>query len=304
MTANVTESAASEQPLLVPLTAGVPFYSLRHGTSTWTPGQRPSFMLYDDWDLFWVQRGEVTLDLKRGRRLVTGVDEFAMLPPFTPGVLSASKPGVVLAFCHFSFRIPPTMTTEPRHQDLNGPGAEALLPLHFTRDDAPGVWQAYRELLELGAPAPGEPWRLERALVTLVAKLAEFAVRRTRAHRPGVILKPERLDPRLETIRERIEADPAFRWRVSTLAAEVGVSPSQLQRMHAATFQTSLKHHIVTRRLELSIRLLRDRRDGRLPSIREVSEACGFSSQNFFSRQFKARFRVTPLAYRNGELTA
>jgi AraC-like DNA-binding protein len=299
-----------DEPLLVPLTAGVPFYSLRHGCSVWTPGQKPSFMIYDDWDLLWVQRGAMTVAFKDGRRLIADSDQFVVLPPFTPVTVGIAKPGVILAFCHFSFRIPPRLGLSEQdvragiEADLLGPGHTALVPVHFTRGEAPGVWQAYRALMELRPPRPGSAWRIERGLLALVSELAAFGERRSRAHESGVVLSPARVDPRLESVRARIVADPATPWRISALAASVGLSASQLHRMHTAAFGSSLKEHIIDTRLQRSIRLLRERRDGRPPSIREVSEACGFSSQHFFSRQFKSRFRIGPLAFRNGEMSS
>ncbi|MBA2481745.1 MAG: helix-turn-helix transcriptional regulator [Planctomycetes bacterium] len=297
----------TDDPLLVPLTSGVPYYSLRHGQSVWSPRQKPSFMVYDDWDLFWIQRGAVTIAFKDRRRLVAGVDEFIVLPPFTPITMSAAKPGVVLAFAHFSFRLPRPFAMDSAQAkalegDALGPGPDALLPMKFDSSEAPAVWQAYGDLLQL-RPSPSEPWRIERALVTLVAKLAGFAVRRTRAHPSGMVLTPQRIDARVETVRQRIDADPSFHWRISALAAEVGISPSQLQRLHATAFGETLKHHIVSTRLRMAITLLRGRSNGRPRSIRDVSSACGFSSPNYFCRRFKAQFRITPLAYRNGEMT-
>jgi AraC-like DNA-binding protein len=289
-------------PLVAPLTHGIPTYSMRHGCVPWPDRQKPSFMLYNDWDIFWIRRGEVTATLRDGRALVAGPDEFLVLPPFVPAVLRGTKPGVILGFCHFTFRMAPTALPPSQQAGFIGPGSTALLPLEFSRADAPGVWQAYHDLIETSGPAASKPWRVERALIGLVSELAEFAAARARANMAGTLLEPKRIDPRLERVRELIASDPVRPWRVSELAAEVSLSPSRLHRLHDNFYGTSLKHHIIETRLRLSLRLLRESAGGKRRTVRDVSEECGFSSQNFFSRQFKAFFKLSPLAYRDGDM--
>ncbi|MBA2482459.1 MAG: helix-turn-helix transcriptional regulator [Planctomycetes bacterium] len=291
------------EPLLAPLSFGIPTYSMRHGRVPW-PADQKSFMLYNDWDIFWVQRGEITVDLRDGRTLVAGPDEFAVLPPFVPAIVRTSKPGVMLCFCHFTFRMASTHLPPAQEAGFLGPGPEALLPLEFSRADAPAVCEAYRQLIDIAPSTGGKPWQVERALIGLVSELADFAVRRARAHGSGMVLEPRRMDPRLQSVRDRIASDPTKHWRVSQLASEVGLSPSRLHRLHDNFYGISLKHHIIETRLRMSLQLLRECRDGKRRSVREVSEACGFSSQNFFSRQFKSFFHISPLAYRDGDVLA
>ncbi|MBA3708736.1 MAG: helix-turn-helix transcriptional regulator, partial [Planctomycetes bacterium] len=97
-----------------------------------------------------------------------------------------------------------------------------------------------------------------------------------------------------------IDGDPIRTWRVSTLAASVELSPGRLNALFRDATGMSLKHFIVTARLRHSLLLLKQDADGRMPTVKEVSDACGFSSQHFFSRQFSACFGLGPLAYRNG----
>jgi AraC-like DNA-binding protein len=97
-----------------------------------------------------------------------------------------------------------------------------------------------------------------------------------------------------------IESDPLRLWRVSELARHVGLSSGHLHSLCRAVLGKSLKRLIVEARLRRGIHLLKQRSDGTVPSVKEVSRACGFSTQHFFSRQFKKYFHLSPTAYRDG----
>jgi len=294
-----TPSTVPEIPV-VPLPSGIPGYSMRHGRNPWPPGMRPAFMLYPDWDLLMIDRGAVAASLGTHGEYHLDTDDFMLLPPFTPVTLTMVRQGVVLAYCHFAFRLPPPALLAPRQADLDGPGERALVPVRFSRGDAPDVWRAYRAMLDARL-VPASPWRLERVVLDVVAELAAFGLRHASRAPDAPRLAPRRLDPRLEQARALVVADPARRWRLAELARAVQLSPSRLRRLHHDAFGTSLKRTIVDARLERAMRLLRS---GERPGVAAVARACGFASQAYFSRAFRARFRIAPLAYRDGDLIA
>jgi len=58
----------------------------------------------------------------------------------------------------------------------------------------------------------------------------------------------------------------------------------------------SLKRFILDTRLEHALKLLRQNDGENIRSIKEISADCGFSSQQFFSRQFKEGYGMPPTA--------
>jgi AraC-like DNA-binding protein len=289
--------------LFAALPHGVPTYSLRHGRYLWKPGTKPVPQLFTDWDVFWIRRGAALWELKDGRRLIGRTNELVVMPPYVPALLSELEPTLEFWYCHFAFRLPPQRISVGLRQDFAGPD-EALLPLSFTAAAAPGVASAYRALTRLRFTDGAAPWRLERALIALVSELASFARARPRVSATKKVVGEAPRDPRLTEVCTRVEAEPAHPWRVAELAASVGLSTSRMHALCRAAHGVSLKAYIVRTRLQRAVGLLRERRQGALPSIREVGEACGFSSQHFFSRQFKSFYGVSPLAYRNTAVLA
>lgn len=291
---------AKTPPLLVPLPEGLPTYVGRYGLYSARPGSLPVVVLHNDWDIFWVRRGQGIWELKDGERLVAGPGEFALLPPFTPATTIEGRATLEFHHCHFDFRPVYGRISEEHRADSAGPGRRALVPLTFTSKEAPGVMRTYRTLSQIDPKKTGEPWRYERAVLDLIAALAAFAEARTRRHGAGRPFEPSAVrDDRVREIREKIEAEPARAWRVTDLAASVDLSPGHLHELCRSVLGRSLKRYIVETRLRRALKLLRERSGGRMPSVKEVSSACGFSSQHFFSRQFKSYFGVSPLEYRD-----
>jgi len=290
--------AETPAPLLAALPAGVATYSLRHGYYEWQPGTKPITQMNPDWDMFWVRDGVAQWEFTGGQRVVAKKDQFLILPPFTAAVVSEVRSPMAFWYCHFGFRPAPANINDRWTDDFRRTSARTMVPLTFSRAEAPAVWAAYRDLIRV--PAQSDvPWRLERAVITLVANLVTFAHARQPATTTSSALVSRR-DPRVETLCTRITQNPAHPWRVAALAAAVGLSVGRLNSVFRTATGTSLKHFIVTARLRVSLRLLRDYDQGRPPSVRDVAESCGFSSQHFFCRQFKAYFGLAPLAYRNG----
>ncbi|CAM3012118.1 helix-turn-helix transcriptional regulator [Rariglobus hedericola] len=138
--------------------------------------------------------------------------------------------------------------------------------------------RAQRNLADEGLP--------ELRLALLLAQLTPPPGRSAPASRPSATIElqvnhaAQKLRPAAPTIRE--------------LAAELGMSPSNLRTRFRASCGVSLGKHMRELRLERACGLLR------MTSARisEISEQCGFSSLFSFSRTFRTRHGMSPRAYR------
>jgi len=260
-------------------------------------------LLNSDWDFFFICEGRIVWELKGGIRLVADKNEFVLLPPFAIDWRRAPRTRLTFWYCHFNFRLMPGEVMPSIRNDLLGHGTTALLPLTFSRSEAPAVWRAYRNIIQLKMESSDHPWKSERAVIDLVAELTAFAVRRTRRGEDG---KPfdsgERQDSRVAALCNRINLNPEFPWRITGLAKSIGLSPGHVHHLFRQDLGTNLKSYIVEARLRKALGLLKDRPGQRRLSIKEISAACGFSSQHFFARQFRKFFQITPLTYRTSAM--
>ena len=81
--------------------------------------------------------------------------------------------------------------------------------------------------------------------------------------------------------------------RVQTLADIAGVSVSQLERLFKRVFQITPQQMLTKLRIETAMRMLHGG-----ASIAEIGQACGFSDQSAFARQFKNTVGMPPRDYR------
>lgn len=294
------DSKHTEDVPRIPLPVGTPYFNLSMGLYEAVPGHLPVQQLHNDFDIFWIVSGTAEWTFRDGSAIRAAKDEFMILPPFVPASIDEARAPLTFWYCHFNFRPVPERLRASHRADYAGPGARALVPLFFTRNDAPGVWRAYSDLTAIQLDELSEHWRFERGILTLVAELAKFAMSSGAGPRAPSRFDTEPLDGRVAEIRKLIDDDPVHPWLVSELAAIAGVTPGHLHALSRRVLGTSIKRYIVEARLRHAMKLLKERRGGELPSVFEVSEACGFSSQHFFSRQFKAYFNMSPLEYRNG----
>ena len=82
--------------------------------------------------------------------------------------------------------------------------------------------------------------------------------------------------------------------RSEQLAARASMSVEQLDRRMKRLFRLSTKKYIMKVRLEEAIRRLRQTDQ----PLAQIADACGFSDQSAFTRQFRAATKLTPAAYR------
>ena len=91
---------------------------------------------------------------------------------------------------------------------------------------------------------------------------------------------------------DRLEAPP----RPCEVAAEIGISTRQLERLFDRHLGTSPKRYAMELRLARARNLIVQTEQ----SVAEIAMASGFSSTTHFSRAFRARFGVSPLATGRG----
>lgn len=93
-------------------------------------------------------------------------------------------------------------------------------------------------------------------------------------------------------LENRLESPP----RACEVAAQVGVSTRQLERLLDRHLGTSPKRHAMELRFHKARNLIVQTEQ----SIAEITMASGFNTTSHFARVFRARFGVSPVAYRIG----
>jgi AraC-like DNA-binding protein len=258
----------------------------RHGEYVWPAGQPPVLLLADDFDLLWVTRGVLGMELEDGQKLLAREGEMLLLPPLVSGRVSKESERLTFWFCHFDFRA-----------SVKRAAAGAVtVPLKLAKGKCARVRAAYGRLNEIVGDEGHAAWRREAALIEMVAALAEAG---TRADAGEVKETLRKHDRRVAMLRGRIEAEPTKAWRVSELAKSVGLSTGHLHALWAETLGCSIKGYIVRARLRAAMARLREGTKGERPAVKEVAAACGFSSQHLFCRQFRKAFGVTPSSFRD-----
>lgn len=97
-----------------------------------------------------------------------------------------------------------------------------------------------------------------------------------------------------------LAADLQRHWSVADIGLLVGVSPSQIRRIFARELGLSPVEYLCQLRLSAASQLLADQS----VRIKEVVGRVGFRDASYFGRRFRARFGLTPTAYRMAAETA
>lgn len=103
-------------------------------------------------------------------------------------------------------------------------------------------------------------------------------------------MRSEHLTRAIRIMENNIET-PLAPWKI---AEEIGISTRQLERLFGKYLNTSPKRYIVEMRLHRARNLIVQTEQ----SITEIAMACGFNSTSHFSKVFRGRFGVSPLAHR------
>lgn len=98
----------------------------------------------------------------------------------------------------------------------------------------------------------------------------------------------------LKKLRREIHRAPELNWNLGELARRLNVSKSYVQKLYQVHFGVSYLDDLIGARIRMAQELLTstDLRIG------EIAEACGYSNETHFMRQFKEKTGVTPTAYR------
>lgn len=269
-----------------------------HGRHVWKFGSKSKRLLFNDWDLICILSGEMTIELAQ-QRIVASPGRLVLIPPFLPVLQMQTRSGLEFWYCHFAFRV--LKCRRDVAEDFSGPGADLPIPMVFRKDDALEVWRGLHALNEIQV-ARLHPWRLQSQCLAMVSEVVRFANAMPSGTITNLVGGAFITDSRMRIVKERIDRNPVRQWRVSELAKGVGISTATLHKISLQTLNVNLKKYIIQVRLQRASELLRLRKNGERPSVKEVSNACGFRSQQFFSRQFKMHFLRSPGEYRDSEV--
>jgi AraC family transcriptional regulator len=179
-----------------------------------------------------------------------------------------------------------TVQPDPARQELLEPFAGLLGEVNHLRDTAVAA-VAGRAAGELGAPDDVTPFAVEGLILELLALTARL--------RRGPVIGTERRPPRwLGQARALLHDRYSEHLTVAEVAAAVGVHPVHLTRVFRRHYGTPVGAYLRGLRLDWAA--------GRLAaadlSIAQIALQAGFYDQSHFTRAFKCRFGLTPLAYR------
>ena len=111
--------------------------------------------------------------------------------------------------------------------------------------------------------------------------------------------QPRAADELMMQLRQRIEREAALPFDAETLAAELHLSVSQMNRRYRAAFGLAPKAFRQQQRLALAENLLRDTDE----KLADVAETLGFSDVAHFARWFRQQMGAPPGAYRRQSRT-
>lgn len=86
---------------------------------------------------------------------------------------------------------------------------------------------------------------------------------------------------------------------IEELSVRSNMSPSTLHRTFHRTVQCSPIEYHLQLRIDNAVNLLKHSR----MSVSQISEACGFSDSNYFSRQFRKRIGMSPREYKKNAVS-
>lgn len=105
-------------------------------------------------------------------------------------------------------------------------------------------------------------------------------------------------DPQFERLcrlRERIAENPELPWNIGEIANELFLSKSYLQKIYKTHFGKGIIEEMIAFRMDKARSLLA-KTD---LTVTEIARVCGYSTYNYFVRQFKSHVGVSPNDYRS-----
>lgn len=108
-------------------------------------------------------------------------------------------------------------------------------------------------------------------------------------------VREQRENPLVKKIIEYIDQNMSRNYSLEDVAASVGVSPFYMSKLFKEEMGETFINYVTDRRLDRTKKLLLETD----LSIKEIAGQTGYSDQNYFSRQFKNKFGISPTDFRN-----
>ncbi|MBQ8297480.1 MAG: substrate-binding domain-containing protein [Ruminococcus sp.] len=109
--------------------------------------------------------------------------------------------------------------------------------------------------------------------------------------------KESNLNPQFEKLcelRNKMMKNPEHAWNISEIADTMFISKSYLQKIYKSYFNKSIIEELIQFRLKKAKELLAETDR----TVTEIASDCGYSTYNYFVRQFRAAENVSPTEYR------
>ena len=166
------------------------------------------------------------------------------------------------------------------------------------RDTEPGTLEYIRKRLEEAVPDSGTAQkcaesvkaiesRLIPAYVDIMKMVAEHITATGKINYCGEDLA--------ELIKKYINRNFSSKISLSALSEKFGCSSSTAMKHFKAEYGVTIADYINDVRLKSAEKMLSD---SRIP-VKQIAADCGFSDQNYFSRQFSRKYGISPTEYRN-----
>lgn len=107
--------------------------------------------------------------------------------------------------------------------------------------------------------------------------------------------REQKENPVVKKIIEYIDQNMSRNYSLEDVAASVGVSPFYMSKLFKEEMGETFINYVTDRRLDRTKKLLLETD----LSIKEIAGQTGYSDQNYFSRQFKNKFGISPTDFRN-----
>ena len=112
-------------------------------------------------------------------------------------------------------------------------------------------------------------------------------------------IREQKENPVVKKILEYIDQNMSRNFSLEDVAASVGVSPFYVSKLFKEEMGETFINYVTDRRLDRTKKLLSETD----LSIKEIAGQTGYSDQNYFSRQFKNKFGISPTDFRNSANT-
>ncbi len=187
--------------------------------------------------------------------------------------------------------------TSPRHffsTDTSSPQALFLSPLHLHTNYFGLISVSFgKETCLYDRYYPRFVSTLETALMYLINSLSHKTENPKSENSVRVQQRTEMQD-KLCQLRNNMEKNPEYHWTIDEMCSQTDISKSTLQKNYKLFFGVSIFEDLILLRIEKAQRFLIETD----LSLLEISEQCGYSSDNYFMKQFRRIMGMTPTEYR------